>query len=172
MKKKRVRRSYTPYQVFHLENFFQQNNYPTNDQKRVLAITLDVSETRVKTWFHNRRQKYKKFLAQESQENTNTGINKQLIQGYQNHQYGVELQNRQYGTQQDINQCDVENQHNYLVGDNQNQQFIFENYNVMSQVIPWNCSPAPSCSSVQSCSSRSSSSPTTYYCSSPNSFNM
>lgn len=64
--KKRTRKSYSPYQIFYLEKYFQVNKYPNNTQKRLLANELDISELRVKTWFQNRRQKMKKCLEKDA----------------------------------------------------------------------------------------------------------
>ncbi|XP_078079039.1 uncharacterized protein LOC144500236 [Mustelus asterias] len=60
--RRRLRTVFSVEQLRRLELSFQCQPYPGSDQRRRLAGELHLSETQVKTWFQNRRMKFKQQL--------------------------------------------------------------------------------------------------------------
>ncbi|XP_057573562.1 rhox homeobox family member 1-like [Hippopotamus amphibius kiboko] len=54
------RKKFTPVQLQALEDLFQDTQYPDALTRSELARRMDVTETRVQTWFKNRRAKYRR----------------------------------------------------------------------------------------------------------------
>ena len=57
---KRFRTIFTDDQLQKLEARFQQTKYPDPIERHDIAVSLDLSETKVKVWFQNRRMKMKR----------------------------------------------------------------------------------------------------------------
>ncbi|TTC29620.1 Homeobox protein HMX3 [Bagarius yarrelli] len=63
--KKKTRTVFSRSQVFQLETAFDAKRYLSSAERACLASSLHLSETQVKTWFQNRRNKWKRQLAAE-----------------------------------------------------------------------------------------------------------
>lgn len=61
--KKKTRTVFSRSQVFQLESAFDAKRYLSSAERACLASSLRLSETQVKTWFQNRRNKWKRQLA-------------------------------------------------------------------------------------------------------------
>ena len=57
---KKSRTAFTSYQLFELEKRFQYQRYLVKDERRHLAVTLGLTDRQIKTWFQNRRTKWKR----------------------------------------------------------------------------------------------------------------
>lgn len=57
---KKSRTAYTSHQIIHLELAFATKKYLSNYDRYVLARSLNLSETQVRVWFQNRRNKLKR----------------------------------------------------------------------------------------------------------------
>ncbi|XP_070541585.1 ventral anterior homeobox 1b-like [Ptychodera flava] len=64
---KRARTSFSPQQLFKLEEEFQRNQYMVGRDRAELASSLNLSETQVKVWFQNRRTKFKREKSKEAE---------------------------------------------------------------------------------------------------------
>ncbi|ESO01379.1 hypothetical protein HELRODRAFT_148321, partial [Helobdella robusta] len=69
-RKKKTRTVFSRNQVFQLESIFDLKRYLSSSERAGLATTLRLTETQVKIWFQNRRNKWKRQIASEL-ENTN-----------------------------------------------------------------------------------------------------
>ncbi|KAG8435293.1 hypothetical protein GDO86_013300 [Hymenochirus boettgeri] len=56
----RARTKFTPEQLEELEKSFKGNRYIGSSEKRRLSKVLKLSENQIKTWFQNRRMKFKR----------------------------------------------------------------------------------------------------------------
>ncbi|NP_001081954.1 homeobox protein vex1 [Xenopus laevis] len=56
----RARTKFSPEQLEELERSFKENRYIGSSEKRRLSKVLKLSETQIKTWFQNRRMKFKR----------------------------------------------------------------------------------------------------------------
>lgn len=64
-RKKKTRTVFTRSQVFQLESTFDMKRYLSSSERAGLAASLHLTETQVKIWFQNRRNKWKRQLAAE-----------------------------------------------------------------------------------------------------------
>ncbi|NXU63415.1 HMX2 protein, partial [Horornis vulcanius] len=63
--KKKTRTVFSRSQVFQLESTFDMKRYLSSSERACLASSLQLTETQVKTWFQNRRNKWKRQLSAE-----------------------------------------------------------------------------------------------------------
>ncbi|GMT36984.1 hypothetical protein PFISCL1PPCAC_28281, partial [Pristionchus fissidentatus] len=59
-KKKKTRTVFSRYQVSQLEHMFDNKRYLSSNERAALAHKLSLTETQVKIWFQNRRNKFKR----------------------------------------------------------------------------------------------------------------
>ncbi len=64
-KKKKTRTVFSRRQVYQLETAFDMKRYLSSSERASLANALKLSETQVKIWFQNRRNKWKRQIATE-----------------------------------------------------------------------------------------------------------
>ncbi|GAB6027866.1 heme oxygenase [Chamberlinius hualienensis] len=64
-RKKKTRTVFSRSQVFQLESTFELKRYLSSSERAALAGSLNLTETQVKIWFQNRRNKWKRQLAAE-----------------------------------------------------------------------------------------------------------
>ena len=68
--KKKQRALFSPHQIQTVEKEFAKRRYVTEEKRVQLAFEVNLTEAQVKTWFQNRRTKWKKE-SKEIQENMN-----------------------------------------------------------------------------------------------------
>ncbi|CAK9293802.1 unnamed protein product [Gordionus sp. m RMFG-2023] len=59
---KKNRQAYNPQQLQNLEMEFKKERYLTVNKRKQMSIMLKLSENQIKTWFQNRRTKWKKQM--------------------------------------------------------------------------------------------------------------
>ncbi|KTG04384.1 hypothetical protein cypCar_00038000 [Cyprinus carpio] len=64
-RKKKTRTVFSRAQVFQLESTFDLKRYLSSSERAGLAAALHLTETQVKIWFQNRRNKWKRQIAAE-----------------------------------------------------------------------------------------------------------
>lgn len=72
-RKKKTRTVFTRNQVLRLESMFEAKKYLSSGERSQLASSLQLSETQVKIWFQNRRNKFKRYYS--AFENTMSSTN-------------------------------------------------------------------------------------------------
>ena len=60
-KRKKPRTSFTRMQIMELEKRFEHQKYLASTERSTLAKTLKMTDAQVKTWFQNRRTKWRYF---------------------------------------------------------------------------------------------------------------
>ncbi|CAH8464164.1 unnamed protein product [Schistosoma rodhaini] len=75
MRPRRLRTTFTTYQLHTLETSFLLNQYPDVAARDQLASQLNLSDGRVQVWFQNRRAKYRKYERSHSRNNMNVDNN-------------------------------------------------------------------------------------------------
>ncbi|XP_078376037.1 homeobox protein ceh-63-like [Oculina patagonica] len=65
VRKRKQRPLFTQQQVQALEQEFTRHRYVSEEKRAELASTLNLTETQVKTWFQNRRTKWRKEARDE-----------------------------------------------------------------------------------------------------------
>lgn len=63
--KKKTRTVFSRSQVYQLESTFDLKRYLSSNERSQLARSLQLTETQVKIWFQNRRNKWKRQIAAE-----------------------------------------------------------------------------------------------------------
>ena len=66
MRKKKQRPLFSPQQIQTMEKEFVKQRYVSEDRRAQLASEINLTETQVKTWFQNRRTKWKKETKDEA----------------------------------------------------------------------------------------------------------
>ncbi|XP_059932801.1 homeobox protein HMX1-like [Gadus macrocephalus] len=72
-RKKKTRTVFSRTQVFQLESTFDRKRYLSSSERASLAATLQLTETQVKIWFQNRRNKWKRQLAADMEAGGHAG---------------------------------------------------------------------------------------------------
>ncbi|NXK98486.1 HMX3 protein, partial [Formicarius rufipectus] len=65
--KKKTRTIFSKSQVFQLESTFDVKRYLSSSERAGLAAALHLTETQVKIWFQNRRNKLKRQMSSEAE---------------------------------------------------------------------------------------------------------
>ena len=63
--KKKKRPLFSQHQVKTMEKEFTEHRYIAESKRAELSLELDLTETQVKTWFQNRRTKWRKELREK-----------------------------------------------------------------------------------------------------------
>ena len=92
-KARRRRTAFTSSQLKSLEEMFHDKKYLTINERNNLAKNLNLTDTQIKTWFQNRRTKWKKQMAPDFEaslrwEERNSLCHMQAVYPY----YGRELE--------------------------------------------------------------------------------
>lgn len=69
-RKKKTRTVFSRSQVFQLESTFDLKRYLSSSERAGLATSLQLTETQVKIWFQNRRNKWKRQIAADMEAST------------------------------------------------------------------------------------------------------
>ncbi|WAR22272.1 TLX3-like protein [Mya arenaria] len=64
-KRKKPRTSFSRLQIMELEKRFHRQKYLASAERSALAKTLKMTDAQVKTWFQNRRTKWRRQTAEE-----------------------------------------------------------------------------------------------------------
>ncbi|XP_062589215.1 homeobox protein invected-like [Saccostrea cucullata] len=60
--RKKARTNYTPQQVHTLEKVFHENPYPDAEKMEELSKELEISESKLKVWFQNKRARWRRRM--------------------------------------------------------------------------------------------------------------
>lgn len=64
--KKKTRTIFSKRQIFHLESTFEVKRYLSSGERGALAAALQLTDTQVKIWFQNRRNKLKRQICTDT----------------------------------------------------------------------------------------------------------
>ncbi|XP_065060898.1 T-cell leukemia homeobox protein 2-like [Rhopilema esculentum] len=67
-KRKKPRTTFSRAQIAELEELFTEKKYLTSSERQKVASYLNLSDCQVKTWFQNRRTKWKRETEEEKEE--------------------------------------------------------------------------------------------------------
>ncbi len=67
-KRKKPRTTFSRAQITELEDLFTEKKYLTSSERQKVADYLNLSDCQVKTWFQNRRTKWKRETEEEKEE--------------------------------------------------------------------------------------------------------
>uniref|UniRef100_G3Q704 H6 family homeobox 1 n=1 Tax=Gasterosteus aculeatus TaxID=69293 RepID=G3Q704_GASAC len=73
-RKKKTRTVFSRSQVFQLESTFDLKRYLSSSERAGLAASLQLTETQVKIWFQNRRNKWKRQIAADAESGSTAGV--------------------------------------------------------------------------------------------------
>lgn len=79
VRKKKTRTVFSRSQVFQLESTFDVKRYLSSSERAGLATSLHLTETQVKIWFQNRRNKWKRQLAAELEATSVTHSSQRIV---------------------------------------------------------------------------------------------
>jgi len=65
-RKKKTRTVFSRSQIFQLESTFEMKRYLSSSERATLASNLNLTETQIKIWFQNRRNKWKRQIATDA----------------------------------------------------------------------------------------------------------
>ncbi|KAJ0006590.1 hypothetical protein NQD34_013863 [Periophthalmus magnuspinnatus] len=78
-RKKKTRTVFSRSQVFQLESTFDLKRYLSGSERAGLAATLQLTETQVKIWFQNRRNKWKRQMAADMEASATASLSQRVI---------------------------------------------------------------------------------------------
>ena len=81
LKKKKTRTVFTRSQIDQLEVTFNQKRYLSSNDRLQLALSLKMTETQVKVWFQNRRNKWKREIASSTSQRPGSADSQSVISG-------------------------------------------------------------------------------------------